>query len=71
VFKRPVRIGDTIRVEATLLRPDDGRGLEAWEWRVLNQRDRLVARVVVEVVLRREQAPAESVAEANGNPVLL
>jgi 3-hydroxybutyryl-CoA dehydratase len=71
VLKRPVRIGDTIRVEAKLLRPDDGRGLETWEWRVLNQSDRLVARMVVEAVVRRDTAPDESAAEANGMPVLL
>jgi 3-hydroxybutyryl-CoA dehydratase len=71
VFKRPVRIGDTIRVEARPLRPDDGRGLETWEWRVLNQNERLVARVVVEAVVRPDGAPEESAAEANGLPVLL
>lgn len=54
VFKRPVRIGDTIRVDAKLARPDEGRGLEGWEWRVLNQKDELVARVKVEAVVRAE-----------------
>lgn len=58
VFKRPVRIGDTIRVEAKLDRPDEGRGLESWEWRVLNQRDELVTRVKVEAVVRGEEVPA-------------
>lgn len=58
VFKRPVAIGDTIRVEAKLARPDEGRGLEGWEWRVLNQRDELVARVKVEAVVRTEEAVA-------------
>ena len=57
VFKRPVRIGDTIHVEAKLLRPDEGRGLEAWEWRVLNQHDELVIRAKVEAVVRGEDAP--------------
>ncbi len=57
VFKRPVRIGDTIRVEAKLARPDEGRGLEAWEWRILNQRDELVIRAKVEAVVRGEDDP--------------
>jgi len=60
VFKRPVRIGDTIRVEAKLARPDEGRGLEGWEWRVLNQKDELVARVKVEAVVRREADEADA-----------
>ena len=57
VFKRPVRIGDTIRVEAKLARPDEGRGLEGWEWRILNQNDELVIRAKVEAVVRGEDAP--------------
>jgi 3-hydroxybutyryl-CoA dehydratase len=60
VFKRPVRIGDTIHVEAELTRPDEGRGLEAYEWRIVNQHGKLVARAVVEVVVRREEAEAET-----------
>lgn len=62
VFKRPVKIGDTIRVEAKVLRPDEGRGLEAWEWRIVNQRDELVIRAKVEAVVREEE-PAEDEAE--------
>ncbi len=57
VFKRPVRIGDTIRVEAKLARPDEGRGLEGWEWRILNQNDELVIRAKVEAVVRGEDDP--------------
>jgi 3-hydroxybutyryl-CoA dehydratase len=77
VFKRPVKLGDTIRVEASLARPDEGRGTEAYEWRIVNQRGRLVARARVEVVVRREEteAPAESDAETdaqlNGAPLLV
>ncbi|MEJ7892457.1 MAG: MaoC/PaaZ C-terminal domain-containing protein [Solirubrobacteraceae bacterium] len=56
VFKRPVRIGDTIRVEVKLARPDEGRGLEAWEWRILNQRDELVVRAKIEALVRSENA---------------
>jgi 3-hydroxybutyryl-CoA dehydratase len=59
VFKRPVRIGDTIRVETRVVRPDDGRGLEAYEWRIVNQHGKLVARATVEAVVRRDQADAE------------
>lgn len=57
VFKRPVRIGDTIRVEVKLARPDEGRGLEAWDWRIVNQRDELVVRAKVEAVVRGEDEP--------------
>ncbi len=59
VFKRPVRIGDTIHVEAKLAKPDEGRGLEGWEWRILNQDDELVIRARVEAVVRREDADDE------------
>ena len=68
VFKRPVRIGDTIRVEAKLARPDEGRGLEGWEWRILNQNDELVIRAKVEAVVRGEDDPdaAEGAEGAEG-----
>src|SRR3954469_16022733 len=42
VFKRPVKIGDTIHVDVVLVREADRRGVEAYEWRVLNQHGRLV-----------------------------
>jgi len=67
VFKRPVRIGDTIRVEAKVARPDEGRGLEGWEWRILNQNDELVIRAKVEAVVRGEDGP-EAEAEAEPEP---
>jgi len=57
VFKRPVRPGDTIRLEARVerLRPlDPESGLVGFSWRVLNQEDRLVVRAEVEIVWRRE-----------------
>jgi acyl dehydratase len=61
VFKRPVRIGDTIHVDVKLARADEGRGLESWEWRILNQDDELVIRAKVEAVVRGEADPeAES-----------
>jgi acyl dehydratase len=71
VFKRPVRIGDTIRVEGTIERTaelPDGLGLVTCRWRVLNQRDRLVAQADVEVLWRRE-ADTTTPAETNGVPV--
>jgi acyl dehydratase len=70
VFKRPVRIGDTIKVDARLERQDDERGLESYDLRIQNQRGKLVARARVEVVLRRERAAALEPA-ADGDPVLL
>ncbi len=70
VFKRPVKIGDTIRVEAKVLRPDEGRGLEAWEWRIVNQRDELVIRAKVEAVVRGEEPDkADSDPAEDGAPV--
>ncbi|MDQ3241844.1 MAG: hypothetical protein M3Q43_10790, partial [Actinomycetota bacterium] len=57
VFKRPVLIGDTIHVEVKLVRPNEGRGLEGYEWRILNQRDELVIRAKIEAVVRGEDDP--------------
>jgi len=72
VFKRPVKLGDTIHVRASLVREDDGRGVEAYEWRVLNQHERLVLRAVVEAVVRPGQSPAAVPDdELAGPPVLL
>ena len=71
VFKRPVRIGDTIRVDVALVREDDGRGIESYEWRVRNQDGKLVLRAIVEAVVAREtREPVEDEALA-GPPVLL
>lgn len=59
-FKRPVRIGDTIRVEGELdsKKPlDDASGLAVFDWRIVNQRDEVVALAKVRVVWRREQEP--------------
>jgi acyl dehydratase len=55
VFKRPVRLGDTIRVRGAViaLRPiGEEAGLVQWRWSVVNQRDQLVARALVEVLWR-------------------
>ncbi len=72
VFKKPARIGDTIRVEAEVAgrrELDDEHGLVSCRWRILNQRDKLVARATVEVVWRRAGAPRA--AEPDREPVLI
>ena len=59
VFKRPVRMGDTIQVEGTIegLREiDDATGLVTWAWRVVNQDGRLACRAAVDVLWRRREA---------------
>ena len=56
-FKAPVRIGDTIHVEGSVedkRELDDDHGLVTCRWRVLNQRGKLVMRVSVDAVWRRE-----------------
>jgi 3-hydroxybutyryl-CoA dehydratase len=71
VFKRPVRLGDTIHVDVALVRENDGRGIEAYEWRVRNQDGKLVLRAIVEAVVAGEtREPVEDEALA-GPPVLL
>jgi acyl dehydratase len=60
VFKRPVRLGETIHVagEVTgLADVSDDAGLVALTWRILNQDDRLVCRARVEVLWRRDATP--------------
>jgi len=60
VFKRPVRLDDTILVagELTALRPIDERGgLVDFAWQVRNQDDALVVRATVQVLWRRDLAP--------------
>ena len=59
VFKRPVRLGDTIHVEGTEAdrRDVDGEtALVTWNWRIVNQDDELVCRVAIEALYRE---PAE------------
>lgn len=54
-FKRPVALGDTIRVESRVeaVAPlDDEHSLVTCAWRVLDQDDRLAARATVELVWR-------------------
>ena len=58
-FKRPVRIGDTIRVEVELrdkTELDPEHGLVSCRWRILNGAGTLVARATIEVVWRRAHA---------------
>jgi 3-hydroxybutyryl-CoA dehydratase len=62
VFKRPVRLGDTVRVRGHIeeLRPlDDDTGLVTWAWSVLNQDDRVTCRARVQALWRRDGVPAE------------
>jgi acyl dehydratase len=62
VFKRPVRLGDTIRVEGTEAerREVDGEtALVTWNWRIVNQEGELVSRVTIEALVRE---PSEVVA---------
>lgn len=63
IFKRPVRIGDTIHVEGEItgLRPiSDEVGLVCWSWAVRNQQGQLVCRARVDAMWRRDglAAPA-------------
>lgn len=58
VFKRPVYPADTIHVEGEierLRRVDEGSGLVAWRWALVNQDDDVVVRTGVEVVWRDDE----------------
>lgn len=64
-FKRPVLIGDTIRVEGEIesVRPlADGLALVGMRWRILNQHQRLVAAARLEALWRA--GPASDAARA-------
>ena len=55
VFKRPVRLGDTIHVEGSEAeRRDvgDDTALVTWNWRIVNQDGELVCRLVIEALCR-------------------
>jgi acyl dehydratase len=59
VFKRPVRLGDTIHVEGSESERravDDDNSLVTWSWRIVNQDGELVCRALVEALVRE---PAE------------
>ncbi len=70
-FKRPVLIGDTIRVSSKVeaVTPLDGdHELLTLAWRVLNQRDEVVVRARVQALGRTEAALcAEAAPIGNGN----
>jgi acyl dehydratase len=69
VFKRPVRLGDTIRVAgqiASCAPAGDDTGLVTLALRVLNQHDQTVVRARVDVLWRRDEPAAAGDALANG-----
>jgi 3-hydroxybutyryl-CoA dehydratase len=60
VFKRPVRLGDTVHVRGlvtSLQDVGDEAGLVGFAWTVVNQDGRTVARARVEVLWRRAEPP--------------
>jgi 3-hydroxybutyryl-CoA dehydratase len=62
VFKRPVKLGDTLRVQgrvAELTEVGDDAGLVAFAWNVVNQDERTVCRARVEVLWRKDGAAAD------------
>jgi acyl dehydratase len=74
VFKAPVAIGDTVHVEGEIARTrelDAGHGLVECRWRVVNQRGKLVMRMLVEVVWRRREGVEPRPQPAAGEPVLI
>ena len=57
VFKRPVHLGDAIAVHGkveSVSRIDEGNGLVALSWTIVNQHGQTVARARVEVLWRAE-----------------
>ena len=68
-FKRPVRFGDTLRVEgriAEVAPAGDEAGLVTFAWNVVNQDGRTVCRARVEVLWKRDVL-AETEPERNGD----
>ncbi len=73
-FKRPVRIGDTIRVEGEVESKkelDAASGLVVFAWKVVNQRSEVVALAKVRVVWRRQTEPAPAASAAAEQEVYL
>jgi len=63
VFKRPVKLGDTIRVEGRLAEAkpvDDNAGLVAVALNVAGAGGKTVMRATVELLWRRDAVPAET-----------
>ncbi|HEX2392506.1 MAG TPA: MaoC/PaaZ C-terminal domain-containing protein [Solirubrobacterales bacterium] len=59
-FKRPVRIGDTIQVDGQVESKqelDAASGLVVFAWKIVNQRQEVVALAKVRVVWRRQPPP--------------
>jgi len=57
VFKRPVKLGDTLHVNGKVLETspvNEDAGLVAFAWSVVNQDERVVARARVEVLWRAD-----------------
>ena len=68
VFKRPVKLGDTLRVQGRIAEAtevSDEAGLVAFNWNVVNQDARTVCRARVEVLWKRDGVGAETPAESN------
>jgi acyl dehydratase len=62
VFKRPVKLGDTLRVSGKVLEVSavgEEAGLVAFAWNVLNQDERVVTRARVEVLWRADGTAGE------------
>jgi 3-hydroxybutyryl-CoA dehydratase len=62
VFKRPVRLGDTIHVAGGVVETrelDDQAGLVVLAWKIVNQDSKAVSRARVEVLWRRAGARLE------------
>jgi acyl dehydratase len=62
VFKRPVLLGDTVRLRGgvtQLLAVSDEAGLVTCRWAITNQREQLCARAEVEVLWRRDPVVSE------------
>lgn len=71
-FKRPVRIGDTIRVRSRVeqVRPlDSAHALVAFAWRIVNQDDQVAVRARLEALWRLEREDQRGDVSANGGPV--
>lgn len=76
-FKRPVAIGDTISVSATVEESKpagDGIELLTLDWRILNQRDQLAARAKAQLLWRSapddEAGGEDELNRVNGLPAL-
>jgi 3-hydroxybutyryl-CoA dehydratase len=66
VFKHPVYIGDTIRVEGrieSVIQVDGDHGLIESMWKVITQRERTALRARVEILSRRMPVPAAELSE--------